>query len=312
MKEKLPAKMLVILGCVAVIAFASGYFLRATHLKENSVPPIRGGVKDFKFINPLLLSSDSDLSRAFNNLSTDISLAIDKNIASKNIISASVYYRDLNSSRWTGVNENEKYAAASMYKVVTMMSLLKRASRDPSFLKNRITVPGIHEPITVSNLIYTMIVYSNNDSKDILESILKPEELRSTFSDFGLIPPNVNDAGDSLSPKEYSVFFRSLYNGNYLGHELSETALDILSRTEFDDGLVASVASTTVSHKFGYREFENPIKDVKAELHDCGIVYLPENPYFVCVMTKGTEREKLAAFIREVSGIVYKYTLENS
>ena len=41
------------------------------------------------------------------------------------------------------------------------------------------------------------------------------------------------------------------------------------------------------------------------ELHDCGIVYYPEHPYFLCVMTRGGDRPKLAAAIADVSKVAY-------
>ena len=37
------------------------------------------------------------------------------------------------------------------------------------------------------------------------------------------------------------------------------------------------------------------------ELHDCGIIYYPNHPYFLCVMTKGADFPVLAGVIREVS-----------
>jgi hypothetical protein len=41
-------------------------------------------------------------------------------------------------------------------------------------------------------------------------------------------------------------------------------------------------------------------------MHDCGIVYYPERPYFLCVMTKGYEFKRLAAVIRVMSRAVYR------
>ena len=42
-----------------------------------------------------------------------------------------------------------------------------------------------------------------------------------------------------------------------------------------------------------------------AQLHDCGIVYLPGRPYFLCVITEGRDADTLAEVIREISRDVF-------
>ena len=82
----------------------------------------------------------------------------------------------------------------------------------------------------------------------------------------------------------------------------SEKALDILSKTTFNDGLVAGVdKGITVSHKFG--EYVGQ----QIELHDCGIIYYPENPYFLCIMTRGDNLDNLKDVIKNISGQIYDY-----
>jgi hypothetical protein len=42
------------------------------------------------------------------------------------------------------------------------------------------------------------------------------------------------------------------------------------------------------------------------ELHDCGIVYLNNNPYIITVMTRGTDMEKLAEAVATISKMTYE------
>lgn len=56
-----------------------------------------------------------------------------------------------------------------------------------------------------------------------------------------------------------------------------------------------------VAHKFGERYYG----DIK-QLHDCGVIYYPENPYLLCVMTIGKDFEDLAEVISHVSDVVYR------
>jgi hypothetical protein len=124
-------------------------------------------------------------------------------------------------------------------------------------------------------------------------------------------------SGVVTSPQEYSHMFRALYNGSYLSHEASERALNLLSKTTFTDGLVAGVpANTIVSHKFGERSpwLEDHASSASEEnvnqLHDCGIVYFPSHPYFLCVMTKGqagVDFPLLATVIQDISRVTWEH-----
>ena len=228
------------------------------------------------------------------------------------IVSGSVYFRDLNTGYWTGVNENEKYAPASMYKVAVMIAILKQAyDNSPHFLDDQLTIEINKQKgvFTVGQVVKAMITESDNNAKNILESLIKPDLRDKVFSDFGLLAPNPNDGGDTLSTKEYSMFFRVLYNGNYIGPDLSEAALKILAETTFKEGLVAGVPQAiNVSHKFGYRIFDQNKNNLPQELSDCGIVYYPKHPYFICIMTKGENPDYLKSSIKDISLTAYTYT----
>jgi hypothetical protein len=41
------------------------------------------------------------------------------------------------------------------------------------------------------------------------------------------------------------------------------------------------------------------------QLHDCGIVYFPDNPYIICVMTRGDDVNELAPVVAHISKMVY-------
>ncbi len=90
-----------------------------------------------------------------------------------------------------------------------------------------------------------------------------------------------------------------------------------MSQTDFTEGIVAGVPQgTLVSHKFGVRTVASheltPDSQMVSnhELHDCGIVYYPNNPYFICVMTQGKEFNSLQSVIQGASELVWKYVAE--
>ena len=53
---------------------------------------------------------------------------------SKKIRSMSIYFRNLETGDWVGINQNEDYDPASLLKVPVMILYLKHAESDPSIL----------------------------------------------------------------------------------------------------------------------------------------------------------------------------------
>ena len=276
----------------------------------------------YKFINPLLecdnyqpsqLNSVVDMERSVQEF-------IRKSQDEKKANFVSVYFRDLNFGPWMGINEKESFSPASLLKVPIMIAALKKAETDPTFLHKKIlytehldkaVVPNITDPnlvkightYTIEDLMERMIRFSDNEAKEMILRNLDQDFIIKVMSDIG-INTQVDMSSDFVSVKDYSGFFRLLYNATYLNRNLSEKALDILSRTSFDKGIMAGLPKgVTVSHKFGERAFsDNNIK----QLHECGIVYVSGQPYLLCVMTRGNDFNEQASVIAGISSIVYK------
>jgi beta-lactamase class A len=152
-----------------------------------------------------------------------------------------------------------------------------------------------------------MIVTSDNGAKQLLQESIPATSLDRIFTDLQI--PIPNDDSYVISPRHYSLFFRVLYSGTYLDKALSEQALQLLSETTYTNGLVGDLPDgLVVAHKFGQhigRE-GTPNQEKSRELHDCGIVYYKPSPYFVCIMTRGTNLEDLESSIRDVSHLIYQ------
>jgi beta-lactamase class A len=77
--------------------------------------------------------------------------------------------------------------------------------------------------------------------------------------------------------------------------------------TAYKNGLTAGMPENIkVAHKYGYRAFNAADQRAEQELHDCGIIYYPNHPYFLCVMTKGNNYDNLQAVIQNVSRLAYE------
>ena len=309
---------LLILVSFFAIGLVGGYYLNQYFHPQKQFAEVRQNNANLHFTNPLLFytsSPDSQYDSLKNDLSNYISEAKNKGDATD----ISVYFRDMNSGGWTGINENDIYEPASMLKVTTMIAYLNGSAENPNILDKKLyytQTPNQETYYTqkkipsgyysVRTLLNWMITYSDNDAVTALEQDDQDRTAR-VFSELQLSLPD-GKSTDFMSARNYSRLFRVLYDSTYLPPSLSEEALSMLSQTTFTQGLVSGVPSgTVVSHKFGERTLVDPSGNIThRELHDCGIVYKASHPYFLCVMTKGADFTKLLKIISDISTLTYK------
>lgn len=310
---------------LAILFLAIGYFLYPIINHRTTVGnshPIRENTDDYTYISPLLAyETPREVTEQSKILSEKINKYINQNKEVGDKIS--VYYRDLNTGDWVGINDNDKYAPASMLKVIIMIGYLKRAENNPSLFSNQFTYTNdfkkflddqpfdsetelkVGDHYKVSYLIDKMIIDSDNGAKDLLLSNIDDSFLNSVYTDLGLRGPDTTTEY-LISPRDYSLFFRVLYNATYLNREMSERALATLAKAIYANGIRAKVPdSIKIAHKFG-EHVENEGSNIKSvEQHDCGIVYDPGKPYFLCIMTHGQEVPTLEKYIQNISDIVF-------
>lgn len=319
-----------------LVAIASSYF---THMLDKRggfpEPALQKIVQEnsgFHLIKPLLafeVGEKKDFSE-YKPLEKKIIDIEDQAKASGDASIVSFYFRDLATGRWTGENENEMFSPGSLLKVPLMIAFFQSAEIDPQVLSKKLSYSGFQDAnaseaikpsqaikpgqsYTVSELIKYMIVYSDNNATVLLFNSIDHNSLNDVLSDLGInYPENDPTTADFISAKQYSLFFRVLYNASYLNSFYSETALQLLSQVDYKDGIAAGLPEkTVVAHKFGERDVYDPVTNkTQNELHDCGIVYSTGNPYFICVMTKGDNLQKQQGVIKEISAVVYSATLK--
>lgn len=283
---------------------------------------------DYKFINPLLECESANFSQnaALEALRTQLNKKVDQLENSHQLSFASIYIRDLNNGPWLGINEKENFSPASLVKVPLMMAYFKYAEKNPEILKESILIdnsilgggqsilPEVtltpNQSYTVEELINRMIIYSDNQAYEILERHIDNKLIVKTYTDLGIdISQAYNDPnGNIISVKYYAAFFRILFNASYLDKDMSEKALSLLSQVKYTDGLIKGVnnPNIVISHKFGERTYEDT---GEKQLHDCGIIYIPQKPYLVCIMTRGDDFSKLSSSIIDISKLIYQSIL---
>ncbi len=325
-------------GLLLVLFFGAlaGWYTRLWYFRRNlerldieQTREVTSGAK-YKFINPLLtcdLTYKKDLQQ-FLVLKEAINKVIQTHVAANDVQTVSIYF-DTRDGKWLGINTNELYFPASLMKVPLMIAYLKKSETHPEVLNKKIWYDGsfnlnvieyfrapstltANHFYTVDELLNRMIVNSGNNSTVLLANNIESSILEGIYNDLGVSLSAADSVAlpDYMTVKSYSNFFRILYNASYLNRAMSEKALNILSQATFDRGIRAGVPTATlVADKFGERNNSNDPQDPTSakQLHDCGIVYYPDHPYLLCIMTKGTNFEKLAAALKDISETVYRF-----
>lgn len=280
----------------------------------------------YTLVNPLL-SCDIDEDNEYDgfiSLKNTLASTIRTAVHDGNADRVAVYFRDMNLGRWIGVNTDELFAPASLMKVPILIAYLRDAQAHPEIMQTLLRTgsrdanrdenfqplhpisPGTQVP--AETLLQAMIRGSDNNAANVLADAIATTTFLDVFESFGA-PPVEDENADEMNPKTYMRFFRILFNASYLSRSNSQRALELLSTSEFTQGLVAGVPDRTrVAHKFGERTVYT--KDagthvLKRELHDCGIIYVGGNPYGLCVMTEGRSFDGLAKTIAELSRVTY-------
>lgn len=323
-------KIILALFGVLCIGILVGMLTMRIAFKEqdNMLSAIIHSTSEGRYTNPILDCElfQNDEYSSFKKLEYKINQAIKQQKDKGNAELISVYFRDMNTGAWVGINEKQPFSPASLLKVPIMMAYFKLSEKDPSILTRELTFIqenyadlGITQNIlpthslqtnnkyTVNDLLSRMIINSDNYAQFLLMDNLKISELDSVYLDLGINIPGVRNTEDFMSVKEYASFFRILYNSTYLTRERSEEALSLLSQVEYNRALKAGIPPTIeVAHKFGERSYPQEDGREIRQLHDCGIIYYPEKPYLLCVMTRGEDFESLSITIKDISHVVYQ------
>lgn len=276
-------------------------------------------VKEFNNIKPLSKESITE-SPEFTPLKNELQHLVDslKTIGEANQVS--VYLREFDSHGWMALNRDEQYHPASLMKVALLIAYLRMAEANSGLLKQELLYvkpkgdaintqfyagPSIEsgKKYTIHELLYYMIAYSDNNATWLLASHFDNSIIKKLFSDYCLPEPVEDDLKFTMTAKEYSVFFKTIYSASYIGPAYSEYAAELLSNCTFKEGFVKGLPDNTrMWHKFG--EWRNAGHDY--ELHESGVIFIDDKPYLLTVMTKGNDTEKLAKTISAVARKVYE------
>jgi beta-lactamase class A len=210
-----------------------------------------------------------------------------------------VYFEDLNTGSWIGINEKDEFPPASLMKLPIMVAIAKKIEDGELTLEKKVTIEkedidlrwgtlglkGAGYQTTIKELLTCLIQESDNTAEKIFyRRFMTREEFFHALMATG-IPPRIHqDKHVTLTPKQYSNILRSLYYSTYLRRIFSELCLSIMTQTDYNKLLPAGIPSgINISHKYGLYSLSGKGGHNEG-YNDCGIVHYPDKPYILCVM----------------------------
>lgn len=321
---------------ILLISVFIGYLLGLSVQEKNYADFLKGfkNIRENsdknKLINPLIggVSPPATDVGIFADIRDDIVSYLAEEEKKGNLFNYSFYFRDIGTGLWFGANEADNFFPASLFKLPIALAVYKEGEDDPTFLKrvlvytqelanmnasvqeNSQTSLVVGKTYSIENLVEIMLTTSDNGAKDLLLTQLDKSYLNQLFGVVALVDPLTVKTYE-ISSQKYALFLRVLYGSSYLNEEHSELILRYLSKSTFDQGLVAGVpGNVPIAHKYGAYEFEEEGvrgKTSVQQLHDCGIVYHTKKPYIFCFMTKGRDATTLYRIISRMSKMIYDY-----
>lgn len=312
------SKFLFPLGAFLMGAFLVWIFDGSEHVKSNACD------KDYLFINQDIDCATLDQTAdQVDALHEKIDKIVQSEKNARHIDRASVFFRDLNTRRWFGVDDTDAYYPGSLVKLPLAMAYYKLAELQPGILDEKLAIPkdvvvegnaDQHYPpldplsagttYPISELIRHMLVYSDNTP---FSPLMETGKLfvSKAFHDLGVEEIRDGDVvtGWTSSVRTYAGALRSLYNASYLDAEYSNKVLYMLSQSTFTGGIVSGVPrNVKVAHKFGEGTgVTSDDQTVNHTLNDCGVVYKPNNPFVICIMTEGKDFSQMEKVIQNIT-----------
>ncbi len=307
-----------------IIGFASAYvWFKPKPIKNETH---KQNQNNYALLNPLI---DDYAANHLNmgelkSFRDKIEAYIKKETAKSPDLHVSYYFRDLNNGLWTGINEKETFAPASLMKIPVMIAILKKAETHPDVFEQEMVYDSINNGLieedqgfkrvhgthySMDALIEMMIDYSDNFATLTLLKYIGEEAVQKVEKDLNVrIKPEYTELSNFVTVKNYAGFFRILYNASYLNPEMSQKALGFLSKAVYNEGIRKAIPDTImVAQKYGKRDIQNQGTKLESiQLHHFGLVYYPGKPFILGIMTRGSNLEQKKRIIYDLSKITYE------
>jgi beta-lactamase class A len=301
--------LLVVLGAMVLL---SGVFLLGRISKPTTATYAQEDSANYPLLaKRLFLDNPSDIRINFSPLRTEL-----KQYFADNKLEGGLYFEYLPTGTAIRINEDFKFRAASLIKLPVAMELYKASEQgkinldEPIELKQEwlndgygdLYKKGAGHKITLRELAQILLSESDNTA---LRAILDENKDNLTTDDLALGSLDIDfsaasDGTIDIGTRSYSSFLKCLYFACYNTKADSQEILNYLTNSEFDQRIVAGVDDPVkVAHKIGV--YNTQVQS------DCGIIYLENKNYSLCIMLYGNDTPVVNNHFKELSKRVFNF-----
>lgn len=225
----------------------------------------------------------------------------------------SVYFEYLSTGANIAINKDADFFPASLLKVPVAIAAAKKIEKGDWKWDNKLVLMATDKDekfgdlykqptgsiFTIDELVRRSLSDSDNTANLILLRNLELSEINDVYAHMGL--EGFLETDGSISAKKYSVILRTLYISSYLSDENSQKLLSYLAAKTFMEYLGSALPENIIfSHKIGI--------DTEKKIYlDSGIVYMPNRPYILVVMTKSKTEQQAKDIMKDISDKVFNY-----
>lgn len=205
-----------------------------------------------------------------------------------------IYIKNISTGQETSLNADQKFSAASLYKLAVMYTIYKKGSMGEL---------NISDPKIQSNLRAMITVSSNEASLYLVENYTSWSEITKNMQDLGLKDTNLNKNPTVTTPGDMGKLLELMALGKLIDLETSTTMLELMLAQKVNDRIPVNLPpNTLVAHKTG------ELDDVR---HDAGVIVSPENNYILVLMSKDSDNpESVKPVMAKLSSEVYEFFIK--
>lgn len=306
---------------VVIVFFFAGIFIGGfsvfTWITQTGGPrvikKIHPASQEYTFINPLLGIEISKRKEFLENKVIEKTMgdALEQDKKAGTISNYSIYFRELETGLWTGINETKKITVGKIFPLPLMIAYLKQAESDPTLLSKTIRSnqnfpqEDTQKDQTIEELIKKMINENDTQAAEMLYNAIDKDALANVTSELGIDFQEDTHNENYISLKSYALIYRFLYNATYLNQEMSEKALRLLhTNNQMGDINTNLPKSILTAHSYQNTSILTA-QDSLYESNDCGIVYYPEHPYLLCIALTHSNPSTAHTVLEDMGSLLY-------
>ncbi len=266
------------------------------------------------------LPPKSDLILQYDSLKKEMEIEIQKQNGT-----VSIELTNLGTSASLSINPKEQYFPASLNKLPIAIAILKKVEREQLNYTTPILINQESKDMTrgiglanitsvpLQTMLQLDLQFSDNTAHTSLLKYVTTEDVNTILdsSDYFQIydnPEHISQLDPEITTKSMYPIFTSLFFSTSLDPANSELLLSFLTNTTFQiKTFTTNAKNITIAQKYGSAPYQN-----HQYFHSCGIMYLPKNPTFFCILTKDMTPNQAATLIGKIVDMTHTYTMNQT